>query len=230
MRRENFEIGGAPALLLGERTDKLYLFIHGQSGCKEEAEAFAPAAASRGYQVLGIDLPEHGGRGDGARLTPWEAVPELSRAMEYARANYKSVSIRANSIGAWPSMMAFAKEPIDKCLFVSPIPDMQRLICRMMEWAGVSDARLKAEGEIATSFGQTLSWEYLTYVRKHPITSWPAPTVVLYAGRDDLVEREGIEAFARRFGCELSVMEDGEHWFHTPRQLAVLDAWTQKNI
>lgn len=230
MERREFDIAGVPALLLGGRADKVYIFIHGQSGCKEEAEAFAPTAISKGYQVLGIDLPEHGGRSDGAKLTPWEAIPELRRVMAYARENYQSVSIRANSIGAWLSMMAFAEERIEKCLFVSPIPDMLRLIRRMMEWAGVIDAQLEAAGEIGTNFGQTLSWKYLKYVEERPITKLAAPTAILYAGRDNLVEREGIDAFANRFGCSLTVMEQGEHWFHTPEQLAVLHDWTRKNI
>ena len=32
---------------------------------------------SLGWQVLSVDLPEHGGRQDGAPLLPWAAVPEL---------------------------------------------------------------------------------------------------------------------------------------------------------
>lgn len=46
--------------MLGDESDKVYLFIHGQNGSKEEAISFAEIATSKGWQVLGIDLPEHG--------------------------------------------------------------------------------------------------------------------------------------------------------------------------
>ena len=95
----------------------------------------------------------------------------------------------------------------------------------MMGWAGVSEEQLAREGSIPTDFGQTLSWEYLEYVRAHPILRWPAPTEILYGGRDHLTDREAIEAFARRFACRLTVEPEGEHWFHTPDQLAAADRW-----
>ena len=31
--------------------------------------------------------------------------------------------------------------------------------------------------------------------------------------------------FAARIGAPLTVMPGGEHWFHTPEQMAFLDAW-----
>ena len=31
--------------------------------------------------------------------------------------------------------------------------------------------------------------------------------------------------FARAHGAKLTVMEEGEHWFHTEEQMAFLDAW-----
>lgn len=44
MEKKCFQIQGIPAILWGSRSDKLYLYIHGQAGCKEEAEAFAHIA------------------------------------------------------------------------------------------------------------------------------------------------------------------------------------------
>ena len=75
-----------------------------------------------------------------------------------------------------------------------------------------------------TAFGETLSWKYLTYVRAHPIT-WRVPTRILYGAHDDLTSPETISAFAARTGAELTVMPDGEHWFHTEEQMRFLDAW-----
>ena len=102
---------------------------------------------------------------------------------------------------------------------------MEALICKMMGWAGVSEERLAREGRIPTTFGQTLSWEYLRYVRTHPARRWRTPTAILYGARDHLTDRETVEAFAARNGCRLTVEEAGEHWFHTPEQLAVVDRW-----
>lgn len=49
-------------MVYGAPGEKGYIFVHGQNGYKEEAEAFAKNAVPAGYQVLSIDLPEHGER------------------------------------------------------------------------------------------------------------------------------------------------------------------------
>lgn len=61
-------------------------------------------------------------------------------------------------------------------------------------------------------------------MRAHPVT-WHVPTRILYGENDDLTSRETISAFAKRTGAELTVMPEGEHWFHTGEQLGFLDAW-----
>ncbi len=94
----------------------------------------------------------------------------------------------------------------------------------MMLWANVTEQELAEKSEIPTDFGETLSWRYLLYVRAHPI-SWNVPTRILYGERDDLTSLETISAFAKRIGAELTVMPDGEHWFHTPEQMRFLDDW-----
>ena len=40
-KTEHLLIGGVPAVLYGSQAAQGYLFLHGQMGCKEEAEAFA---------------------------------------------------------------------------------------------------------------------------------------------------------------------------------------------
>lgn len=69
-----------------------------------------------------------------------------------------------------------------------------------------------------------MSWEYLHYVRKHPI-EWNIPTCILYGEKDNLTSEETISEFADRIGATLTVMKDGEHWFHTDAQMKVLDNW-----
>ena len=62
MKTQKLEISGIPALLYGEESRKVYLYVHGKMGCKEEALPFAELACPAGYQVLAVDLPEHGER------------------------------------------------------------------------------------------------------------------------------------------------------------------------
>ena len=59
----------------------------------------------------------------------------------------------------------------------------------------MTEARLNAEKEIATVFGETLSWEYLCYVRNHPL-KWNIPTRILYGENDNLTSIETITDFA----------------------------------
>lgn len=93
------------------------------------------------------------------------------------KAALETVSLRANSIGAYFAMLAL--DTPRRALLVSPIVDMERLILTMMGWAGVSEEQLKEQGEIATSFGQTLSWTYLCWVREHPVHHWDCPICIL---------------------------------------------------
>lgn len=223
---EKLIIYNIPAILWGSHSDKLYLYLHGQNGCKEEAEIFADIACPYEWQVLSIDFPGHGERKSEAdSFDPWHTVPELTAVMEYAKSHWGKISLYANSIGAWFSMLACRDVKLENCLFVSPVLDMKKLIANMMIWAAVSEEQLERELIIPTSFGQTLSWEYWLYANHHPIVSWQASTKILYGGKDTLTDRTTVEQFTREFGCDLTVMEFGEHWFHTPKQLEVLKNW-----
>lgn len=80
------------------------------------------------------------------------------------------------------------------------------------------------EKEIETSFGETLSWEYLCYVREHPVV-WNIPTKILYGDKDNLTSYETMSDFASKMGISLTVMNNGEHRFHTDEQMNFLDDW-----
>lgn len=229
MKEEHILVQEIPAVLYGDSSEKLFLYIHGKMGCKEEAARFAEIVCPKGYQVLSMDLPGHGERADEMeRFVPWEVVPELQAVYGNARQCWQKINLYANSIGAYFSLLAFRDTKLEKSLFVSPILDMEKLIRDMIGWAGVTREQLKADGEIPTAFGETLSWKYLTYAAEKRITKWDGPTAILYAAQDHLTARQTVDDFARQFGCAVTVMENGEHWFHTEEQLAVLDAWLQK--
>ena len=50
--------GSTPALLIGEKSEKVFLFVHGLHGNKEEALAFTEVAVPKGYQVLGYKIAD----------------------------------------------------------------------------------------------------------------------------------------------------------------------------
>ena len=231
MEVKAYKIGSIPAVLYGAPSEKGYLFLHGQSGNKEEAATFAEIAVPAGYQVLGIDLPQHGERAAMASgFDPWTVVPELQAVLAERKAHWKKIALRANSIGAYFSMLAFRSEPLEKALFVSPIVNMERLILDMMNWASITEEELRSKGKIPTNFGQTLSWPYLCWVRQHPFTAWKTPTSILYAGHDNLTSRQTVTAFVAAHNAVLTIYEEGEHWFHTSKQCTCLKIWEQKNI
>lgn len=231
MKKIKIKIHQILAIIWGESSGKLYLYIHGQGGSKEEAEVFSNIVCRYGWQVLSIDLPGHGDRKiEVNSFDPWHIVPELSMIMEYAKSRWEHISLFASSIGAWFSMLSLENEQINNCLFVSPVLDMKRLMSNMMNWADISEARLQRERIIPTSFGQTLSWEYWEYILAHPIVKWKAPTKILYSENDNMIERDTVEQFVHKFDCDLTVMNNGEHWFHTEQQLNFMCEWIEKQL
>jgi hypothetical protein len=52
MRQTDMQISSIPVLLIDSLSHKVFLFVHGKSGNKEEAITFAKIACKKGYQVL----------------------------------------------------------------------------------------------------------------------------------------------------------------------------------
>ena len=197
---------------------RLVIYIHGKGGNAEEAKHYQPLFAES--DVIGFDYQSK---------NPWEAKIEFSHFYDMHSKGYDSVILVANSIGAFFAMSALSEKKISQALFISPIVNMEKLIMDMMLWSKVTEDELQSKKEISTAFGETLSWEYLCYVRKYPI-KWHIPTCILYGGKDNMTSRETISEFADSIGATLSVMEDGEHWFHTDEQMRVLDDWIIRSV
>ena len=172
MLKRKLIIEGIPAILWGQKSDKLFLAVHGNMSNKEDdvIVLFAEKAVAEGYQVLSFDLPEHGDRkGDAYACDVWHCVHDLGDIMSYARNVSESISLFACSMGAYFSLLAYAETPLEQCLFLSPVTDMERIIKNMMSAFGISEERLKVENEIPTPIGQTLYWDYYDYVKSHTI-------------------------------------------------------------
>ena len=195
---------------------KLVIYIHGKGGNADEAYHYKPLFPD--YDVIGFDYKSE---------TPWVAKQEFSAYFDSVAAGYDEVVLIANSIGAFFSMNAFGEKRIKQALFISPMVNLEKLICNMMLWANVSEDELREKGEIAMNFGETLSWKYLCYVRENPI-QWNIPTHILYGSNDNLTDLETMRDFAQKVGASLTVMQGGEHWFHTDEQMDFLDRWIEK--
>ena len=230
MQTQKITIGGIPAILWGERSEHVYLVVHGKASCKEDAERFARVAIAKGFQALSFDLPEHGERKAEARAcTVQNGVQDLRTVMDYVRQNWTSVSLFATSLGAYFSLVAYRDCTFGQCLFASPVLNMQRLIENMMRWFSVTPAQLEVQREIPTPIGETLSWDYYSYVKEHPVDRWQNPTAILYPELDNLTEPEVVDEFARRFGAQLQRVPGSEHYMHSDAELAIMDAWMNKN-
>lgn len=230
MKCEIFNISNIPTVLYGEDSNSCYIVIHGQGGNKFEAERFALIATTYGYQVLAIDLPKHGKRTDEANFVPWKVEKELKIVMDYAKKKWSKISLRATSIGVYFSLLAFKSEKIEKCLFVSPLLDMQRMISDLMRLANVSIEQLKKEKEIKTDFGQTLSWQYFCYAQDNPVKAICKNTAILYASKDELIPQETVEKFAKDNNCNLTILNGGEHWLHLPDEVKQMEQWENSHI
>lgn len=196
--------------------NNVVIYIPSQNGKAEEAEHYA--SLFENCDVIGMDYTS---------TTPWEARVEFSKLFDSIGKSYKSVKIIGNSLGAFFAMHALSEKKIDTAFFISPIVNMQKLIEDMMKWENISEDALHKAGIIETSFGQTLSWEYLSYVKTQQI-SWAVPTHILYGENDNFTSLTTISEFAEQISATLTVMEKGEHWFHTAEQMKFLDNWIQE--
>ena len=191
---------------------KRLLYFHGKGGSAGEAAHYA--ALLPDYDVVGADY---------AAQTPWEAQAELAAFFDRA-AQGAAVTVLANSIGAYFALHALAEKKPERLLLISPVVDMEALIGGMMAAANVTEDELCEKGTVETAFGEPLSWEYLAWVRAHPIRC-RVPTDILYGENDNLQSFLSVRTFAAACGARLTVMPGGEHWFHTGEQMRFLDNW-----
>ena len=201
---------------MNSKSKAVVLYVHGKGGSAAEAEHYRPLFPEA--DVVGFDYHSE---------NPWSAKAEFSEKIAALQANYDEIFLISVSIGAYFSISADISDSIRRAWLISPIVDMERLILSMLSWAGETEEALQARKIIPTTFGEDLSWEYLQYVRSHPI-QWRAPTEILYGSADSLQSIETIRAFARRFRAGVTVMEGGEHWFHTAEQMKFLDDWIRR--
>ena len=191
----------------------LVLYIHGKGGSPIEAEHYKKIFID--CDVIGLDYKN---------FMPRENAEEIFNAVKNFKNRYEKIILIANSIGAYFAMNAKIDDKIFQAYFISPIVDMEKLIVELMKKCNVTEDELRNKKIIPTDFDENLSWEYLSYVRKNPI-SWRVPTKILYGEKDFITSIETIKNFAEKNNFDVTVMKDGEHWFHTAEQINFLDNW-----
>jgi hypothetical protein len=195
------------------------VYVHGKGGSAKEAKYYRKFF-NEDCDIIGFDYKSE---------YPWDAKVEFINYFDSIIPQYNKTILIANSIGAYFSLLSLANKKIEKAMLISPIVNMERLILDMMLLANVSEEELSIKKEIETSFGETLSWEYLSYVRENPI-SWNIPTEILYGKKDNMTSVSTMTDFSKKINAHITTMSDGEHWFHTREQMCFLDNWIKSNI
>ena len=195
------------------------IYVHGKGGNAEEANYYKQFFDDN-FEIIGFDYKS---------LNPWDAKIEFINYFNSIISKYNKIYLIANSIGAYFSLISLSDTPIEKAMLISPVVDMERIILNMMKCENITEDELISKKEIETSFGESLSWQYLSYVRKDTI-HWDIPTNILFANNDNMTSVETMTNFANKINANLTIMKDGEHWFHTDEQMAFLDNWFKENI
>ena len=193
------------------------LYIHGKGGSAGEARHFDELFPD--CKVIGLDYKY---------FTPWEVGKEIKEAVYRLKKEHEKIIVISNSIGAYFSMNADIERSVCHAFFISPVVNMEKLIEDMMRFSEVSEEELKEKGTVLTDFGEELSWEYLCYFRENPV-KWSVKTDILYGEKDNVTSIETVTAFAKACNASLTVMQNGEHWFHTEEQMRFLDEWIVGN-
>ena len=62
LKTEKIKINSIPSMLWGEKSNKIFIAVHGNMSNKEDEviKILAKKVISKGYQLLSFDLPEHG--------------------------------------------------------------------------------------------------------------------------------------------------------------------------
>lgn len=195
------------------------IYVHGKGGNAEEANHYKQFFDDN-FEIIGFDYKS---------LNPWDAKIEFINYFNTIISKYNKIYLIANSIGAYFSLISLTDMPIEKAMLISPIIDMESIILNIMKCENITEDKLMSEKEIETSFGESLSWDYLSYVRKNTI-HWDIPTNILFADNDNMTSVDTMTNFANKINANLTTMKGGEHWFHTDEQMKFLDNWFKEII
>lgn len=111
---------------------QIVVYVHGKGGSAEEAEHYS--ALFPDSEVIGFDYRAQ---------APWEAREEFPQFFAAQRARCGRLTLIANSIGAFFSLLSLDETLVDAADLISSVVDMEKLICNMMKWANVTEREHK---------------------------------------------------------------------------------------
>ena len=109
----------------------LIVYVHGKGGSAQEAEHYKSLFPKD--EVIGFDYRSQ---------TPWQAKKEFFAFFTTQRSRFEHITLVANSIGAFFGISSLDETLVDRAYLISPIVDMEKLICDMMQWSGVTEQEL----------------------------------------------------------------------------------------
>ena len=106
----------------------LIIYVHGKGGSAGEAEHYKMFFPNS--EVIGFDYRSQ---------TLWEAKKEFFAFFTTQRSRFEHITLVANSIGAFFGISSLDETLVNRAYLISPIVDMEKLICNMMQWSGVTE-------------------------------------------------------------------------------------------
>lgn len=197
--------------------DSCIIYIHGLYGSSGESNFYS--FYTNKYDVIGLDYE------DG---NPWEVKDKIIHEFSEISKRYKNVYVIANSIGAFYTYMYLSEFNIKKAFFISPLVNMKEVIEGLMKQYNISLDALKTRKLINLDNGQTLSYDFYESLKEKD--NWDIKTYVLYGEKDKLVDQKSIFNFISSHNSSLTIMKNGEHYFHTPGQLKFIKKWINEYL
>ena len=197
--------------------DSCIVYIHGLYGNSDESDFYS--FFTNKYDVIGLDYR------DG---NPWEVKDKIIKEFSGIHNKYKSVYVIANSIGAFYTYVYLSEFRINKAFFISPLVNMKEVIEGLLKKHKISMNRFKKEKLIKLDDGQTLSYDF--YQSLSSGDNWKTRTHILYGEKDKLVDHASLFNFVSNHNCSLTVMKNGEHYFHKPGQLKFIKKWINEYL
>lgn len=197
--------------------DSCIIYIHGLYGSSGESDFYS--FYTNKYDVIGLDYE------DG---NPWEVKDKIIHEFSEISKRYKNVYVIANSIGAFYTYMYLSEFNIKKAFFISPLVNMKEVIEGLMKQYNISLDALKTRKLINLDNGQTLSYDFYESLKEKD--NWDIKTYVLYGEKDKLVDQKSIFNFISSHNSSLTIMKNGEHYFHTPGQLKFIKKWINEYL
>lgn len=195
----------------------IVVYIHGKGGNASESEHYQPLFPN--FNCVGLKYSSD---------TPWDAMNEFPIEFKKITKEYSNIILIANSIGAYYCLSAINDKRIKKTFLISPMVDMRKTIVNMMNQYNISEKKLFEKQEIITKNGDILSWKYWDFVNSHKLSS-SQNTFILYGQNDCMTDLNSIKTFVKEQNAHLTIMPNGEHWFHTKEQMQFIDKWITDN-